>query len=56
VATVATAVALSPVVVAVLRGADLVTPATWLAALFLARGLLALAAERVAASAGVAVS
>jgi ATP-binding cassette subfamily C protein CydD/ATP-binding cassette subfamily C protein CydCD len=56
VATVATAFALSGVVVAVVRGADLVTPATWLAALFLARGLLALTAERVATSAGVAVS
>jgi ATP-binding cassette subfamily C protein CydD/ATP-binding cassette subfamily C protein CydCD len=56
VATVATAFALSGVVVAVVRGTPLAAPATGLAVLFVVRGLLALAAERVAASAGVAVS
>jgi ATP-binding cassette subfamily C protein CydD/ATP-binding cassette subfamily C protein CydCD len=56
VATVATAFALSGVVVAVVGHTPLAPSAAVLAALFVARGLLALAAERVAASAGVAVS
>jgi ATP-binding cassette subfamily C protein CydD len=56
VATVATAFALSGVVVAVVRGTSLGRPGTALAVLFVVRGLLALVAERIAASAGVAVS
>ncbi|KRE56194.1 ABC transporter [Phycicoccus sp. Soil748] len=56
VATVATAFALSAVVVAVVEGAPVGAPATGLATLFVVRGLLALATERVAATAGVAVS
>ena len=56
VATVATAFALSAVVVAVVEGAPVGAPATGLATLFVVRGLLALATERIAATAGVAVS
>lgn len=56
VATVATAFALSSVVVAVVRGTPLGEPAAYLVGLFVVRGVLALTGERVAASAGAAVS
>ncbi|WP_406832952.1 thiol reductant ABC exporter subunit CydD [Pedococcus sp. KACC 23699] len=56
VATVATAFALSAVVVAVVRGTPLGAPAAYLLALFVVRGLLALTGDRVAASAGATVS
>lgn len=56
VVNVATAFALSAVVVAVVRGGSLGSPAAYLVGLFAVRGLLALASEHVAASAGAAVS
>ncbi|GAB3440321.1 hypothetical protein GCM10027517_14830 [Phycicoccus ginsengisoli] len=56
VATVATAFALTAVVVAVVRGTPLAAPAAYLVGLFLVRGLLAHTAERVAARAGTTVS
>ncbi|KQU65145.1 thiol reductant ABC exporter subunit CydD [Phycicoccus sp. Root101] len=56
IATVATAFALSAVVVAAVRGVPLGAPAAYLLGLFVVRGLLALTGERVAASAGAAVS
>ncbi len=56
VATVATAFALSSLVVAVVRGTPLGVPAAYLAVLFAARGVLTYAGERVAAAAGVSVS
>ena len=55
-ATIATAFALSAVVVAVVEGTDLVAPLAWLLGLFAARAVLAAATERVAAWAGVSVS
>ncbi len=56
VATIATAFALTGVVVAIARSADVRMPLTWLVVLFAARGLLAAAAEYVAARAGAVVS
>ena len=56
VATVATAFALTAVVVAVVRGTSLAEPAAYLVALFVVRGLLAHTGERVAARAGTTVS
>ena len=56
VATIATAFALTGLVVAVVDDRPLGPPATWLAALFLARAILAWATEVVAAWAGVSVS
>lgn len=56
VATIATAFALSAVVVAVVEGRSLTAPTSWLAGLFAARAALAWATERVAAWAGVEVS
>ena len=55
-ATVATAFALSSLVVAVVRGAPLGGPAAYLVGLFVVRGLLTYAGERVAASAGTSVT
>ncbi|WP_330475883.1 thiol reductant ABC exporter subunit CydD [Terrabacter sp. C0L_2] len=55
-ATIATAFALSAVVVAVVEGRDLVTPLAWLLGLFAVRAVLAAATEWVAAWAGVSVS
>lgn len=55
-ATIATAFALSAVVVAVVEGGPLAVPATFLGAVFVARSLLGLAGERVAAAAGTIVS
>ena len=55
-ATIATAFALTGVVVAIARSADLSTPLAWLALLFIARGLLAATTEYVAARAGARVS
>ena len=54
--TVATAFALSALVVAVVEGAPVGTPALWLAALFAARALLAAGSDIVSAWAGAAVS
>lgn len=56
VATIATAFALSAVVVAVVEGSDLATALTWLLALFGVRAVLAAVTERVAAWSGVSVS
>lgn len=56
VATVATAFALTAVVVAVVRGTPLAAPAAYLVGLFVVRGLLAHTGERVAARAGATVS
>lgn len=56
VSTVATAFALTALVVAVVEGTPLTPSATWLAALFCARALLAGASERVAAWSGAAIS
>ena len=56
VATIATAFALSAVVVAVVQGRDLTVLLTWLLGLFAARAGLAAATEWVAAWAGVTVS
>ncbi|HET8766472.1 MAG TPA: thiol reductant ABC exporter subunit CydD [Pedococcus sp.] len=56
VATVATAFALTAVVVAVVRGTPLAVPAAYLVGLFVVRGLLAHTSERVAARAGTTVS
>jgi ABC-type transport system involved in cytochrome bd biosynthesis fused ATPase/permease subunit len=56
VATIATAFALSAVVVAVVEGTDLAAPLAWLLGLFAVRAVLAAATERVAAWAGVSVS
>jgi thiol reductant ABC exporter CydD subunit len=56
IATIATAFALTAVVVAVVERGELVTPATWLLALFAVRAVLAAATEWVAAWAGVTVS
>jgi ATP-binding cassette subfamily C protein CydD/ATP-binding cassette subfamily C protein CydCD len=56
VATIATAFALSSLVVAVVRGMPLGHPAAYLALLFGVRGVLALVGERVAAAAGTTVS
>ena len=56
VTTIATAFALSAVVVAVVEGTDLASPLTWLLGLFVARAFLAATTERVAAWAGVSVS
>jgi len=56
VTTIATAFALSAVVVAVVEGTDLASPLTWLLGLFVVRALLAATTERVAAWAGVSVS
>ncbi|HET7399765.1 MAG TPA: thiol reductant ABC exporter subunit CydD [Intrasporangium sp.] len=55
-ATVGTAFALAGLVVAVVTGRPLPGPAWWLAALFVARALLAAAGDVVAAWAGVSVS
>jgi ATP-binding cassette subfamily C protein CydD/ATP-binding cassette subfamily C protein CydCD len=56
IATIATAFALSSVVVAVVDGADLTQPLAWLLGLFAVRALLAAASEWVSAWAGVSVS
>ena len=56
VATIATAFALTGLVVAVVDDSPLGPPAAWLAALFVARAILAWATEVVAAWAGVSVS
>ena len=56
VATIATAFALAALVVAVVRGSDLVKPALWTGALFAARGLLGAVSETVAARAGALVA
>ena len=56
VTTIATAFALSAVVVAVVEGTDLASPLTWLLGLFVVRAGLAASTERVAAWAGVSVS
>jgi ATP-binding cassette, subfamily C, bacterial CydD len=56
VATIATAFALSSLVVAVVDGMPLGRPAAYLVALFALRGVLAMVGERVAASAGTTVS
>ena len=56
VATIATAFALTGLVVAVVDDGPLGPPAVWLAALFVARAILAWASELVAAWAGVSVS
>lgn len=56
VATIATAFALAGLVVAVVDGRALITPASWLAGLFVVRAVLAWATEHVAAWAGVTVS
>lgn len=56
VATIATAFALTGLVVAVVEGAPLGRPAAQLAVAFLARGVLAFSGERLAARAGVTVS
>ncbi|HKX68037.1 MAG TPA: thiol reductant ABC exporter subunit CydD [Intrasporangium sp.] len=56
VATIATAFALTGLVVAVVDDRPLGPPAAWLAALFVARAILAWATEVVAAWAGVSVS
>ena len=56
VATIATAFALSSLVVAVVRGMPLGRPAAYLALLFVLRGALALTGERMAAAAGTSVS
>ncbi|CCH72800.1 membrane hypothetical protein [Nostocoides australiense Ben110] len=55
-ATIATAFALTGVVVAIARHTDLSRPLTWLAVLFVARGLLAAVTEYAAAHAGARVS
>jgi ATP-binding cassette subfamily C protein CydD len=55
-ATIATAFALSSLVVAVVRGMPLGDPAAYLAVLFVLRGALALVGERLAAAAGTSVS
>ncbi|WP_338748756.1 thiol reductant ABC exporter subunit CydD [Janibacter alittae] len=55
-ATIGTAFALALLVVALVRGQDLLTPALWTAGLFAARALLGAAAERVAAHAGTLVA
>lgn len=54
--TVATAFALAAVIVAVVRGTPLGAPAAYLVGLFVVRGLLAYAGERVAASAATSVT
>jgi ATP-binding cassette subfamily C protein CydD/ATP-binding cassette subfamily C protein CydCD len=56
VATIATAFALSSLVVAVVRGMPLGRPAAYLVVLFVFRGALALAGEQLAAAAGTSVS
>jgi thiol reductant ABC exporter CydD subunit len=56
VATIATAFALSAVVVAVVRGTDLGAPLAWLVGLFAVRAAIAATTEWVAAWAGVSVS
>ncbi|WP_282072280.1 thiol reductant ABC exporter subunit CydD [Janibacter hoylei] len=56
VATIATAFALAALVVAVVRGSDLVGPALWTGALFAARALLGAVSETVAARAGALVA
>ncbi|MFM6848804.1 MAG: thiol reductant ABC exporter subunit CydD [Terrabacter sp.] len=56
VATIATAFALSAVVVAVVERGDLTGPIVWLLALFVARAVLAATTEWVAAWVGVSVS
>jgi ATP-binding cassette subfamily C protein CydD len=56
VATIALAFALAALVVAVVEGTELRTPALWLAGLFAARAALAWVAERVAAWVGVEVT
>ena len=55
-ATIATAFALTSLVVAVVRGMPLGGPAAYLTVLFVVRGVLALVGERVAAAAGTSVS
>ncbi len=55
-ATIATAFALTGVVVAIARSGPLLVPLTWLAALFAIRGLLAAVAEYAAAHAGATVT
>jgi len=55
-ATIATAFALTGVVVAIARGTGLRAPLAWLAAIFVVRALLAAVTEYVAARAGAAVS
>lgn len=55
-ATIATAFALSAVVVAVVEDTDVVPPLTWLAGLFVVRAALAATNERVSVWAGVSVS
>lgn len=56
VATIALAFALAALVVAVVEGAPLRSPALWLAGLFAVRAVLAWTSERVAARAGVEVT
>ncbi|HET6953344.1 MAG TPA: hypothetical protein VFI47_23400, partial [Acidimicrobiales bacterium] len=56
VATIALAFALAAVVVAVVEGAPLRSPALWLAGLFAVRAALAWTSERAAARAGVEVT
>ena len=56
IATIGLAVALTALVVAVVEGASLRLPATWLAGLFAVRAGLAWVSERVAAWVGVEVT
>jgi ATP-binding cassette, subfamily C, bacterial CydD len=56
VATIGLAIALATLVVAVVEGTSLVTPALWLAGLFGVRAVLAWTSERVAAWVGVEVT
>ncbi|MBK6888258.1 MAG: thiol reductant ABC exporter subunit CydD [Tetrasphaera sp.] len=55
-ATIATAFALTGVVVAIARSAPITTPLAWLVGLFVARAVLAAAAEYAAAHAGATVT
>ena len=56
VATIGLAIALATLVVAVVEGTPLRTPALWMAALFAVRAVLAWTSERVAAWVGVEVT
>jgi thiol reductant ABC exporter CydD subunit len=56
IATIATAFALASLVVAVVRGSDLLAPLAWTGGLFAARALLGALSETVAARAGAAVA
>lgn len=56
IATIATAFALAALVVAVVRGSDLLAPLAWTGGLFAARALLGALSESVAARAGAAVA